>query len=476
MAKWWRSCSLLLSLAIMAVVAGVGIQASRAGQRKAEAVHRTDRANLQTTLAGLTNQYLRFVAKDAYDAASAPGWTLTAGDGADRDRLNALVQRSTLIDYGAVLTDLHGRPLNATAPPQGLPAPGDPGFGPMMASLLQGQPGLSSVLHSNGVPLVGVGVPVVVSGVPRAVLVGLFRADRSALQTYAAGLRFGRTGQVYVVDSSGTVVAGTDGGGIGRPARPGRALTAVLGGRTGFIQEELDGKATVTSFAPVGLGGWGALTDQAAGEFFGPLRADTGLERVALLALLALVAATLAVMNHRRQLILRRHAEEMRELALEDELTGLYNRRGLRLLAEHEMKAARRRHQPLTLLFIDLDGLKDINDHLGHAAGDATLLAMARLLRDTFRDSDVLARLGGDEFCVLLTGTPEDLAVSRLLRNQAEFNLSEARPWGLHFSTGLTEWDPETISSMDEVLRQADESMYQQKRARRQPPASRAAV
>ncbi|MCE1170341.1 MAG: diguanylate cyclase [Azovibrio sp.] len=90
-------------------------------------------------------------------------------------------------------------------------------------------------------------------------------------------------------------------------------------------------------------------------------------------------------------------------LSLLDDLTGIYNRRGFMTLAEHQMKLARRRLVGFYLIFIDLDGMKLINDQYGHPAGDRALIATAQLLSDTFRGSDVVARMGGDEFAVVTT-------------------------------------------------------------------------
>src|SRR5215471_9810632 len=92
---------------------------------------------------------------------------------------------------------------------------------------------------------------------------------------------------------------------------------------------------------------------------------------------------------------------ELSNLALKDELTGLYNRRGFLALADRQLKLARRSGRSLLLFFIDVDGLKEINDVFGHAEGDAALKCAAEALETTFRDSDVIARFGGDEFAVL---------------------------------------------------------------------------
>ncbi|HEY3122865.1 MAG TPA: PAS domain S-box protein, partial [Thermoanaerobaculia bacterium] len=109
----------------------------------------------------------------------------------------------------------------------------------------------------------------------------------------------------------------------------------------------------------------------------------------------------------------RKQAEEkLKKFALQDELTGLYNRRGFLAMAQHRMNIAAREKKSLVIFFADLDGLKRINDTLGHEAGDASLATAADVLRDSFRAADVIGRIGGDEFAVLAAvKSLEDLPV-----------------------------------------------------------------
>jgi PleD family two-component response regulator len=101
-----------------------------------------------------------------------------------------------------------------------------------------------------------------------------------------------------------------------------------------------------------------------------------------------------AIERHRMQ-------EQIRSLSLVDELTGLYNRRGFLTLASQQLKLAHRLKKRMLLVFADLDGMKRINDTLGHQEGDKALIEIAKILKETFRESDIIARLGGDEFVVL---------------------------------------------------------------------------
>src|SRR4030042_4829587 len=97
--------------------------------------------------------------------------------------------------------------------------------------------------------------------------------------------------------------------------------------------------------------------------------------------------------------------KRIRSMLVTDELTGLYNRRGFFTFAEQEIKLANRLRRELYLLYADLDNLKEINDSFGHMEGDSVLIETAKILRETFRQSDIIARIGGDEFVAILTGT-----------------------------------------------------------------------
>lgn len=131
-----------------------------------------------------------------------------------------------------------------------------------------------------------------------------------------------------------------------------------------------------------------------------------------------------------REILERQKVEaEVRRLSITDELTGLYNRRGFFLLANQQLKHTQRLQTPCCLLFVDLDGLKDINDTLGHEIGDRVLMHAADLLSKTFRDSDIVARLGGDEFVVFIPDCSGDLEriSNRLQANVALFNQHRER-------------------------------------------------
>jgi diguanylate cyclase (GGDEF)-like protein len=170
--------------------------------------------------------------------------------------------------------------------------------------------------------------------------------------------------------------------------------------------------------------------------------------------------------TERRQMV-----ETIRTLSLTDELTGLLNRRGFITLAEQQLRSSRRTRDRLWLLFADLDGLKDINDRLGHEAGDRALVQVAELLRaGSFREADLVARLGGDEFAILATETSRTdgaTLVQRIEDAVARANEPPDREFALSLSVGTSVFEPERPQTLDELLGEADSRMYRAKHAQR---------
>lgn len=159
--------------------------------------------------------------------------------------------------------------------------------------------------------------------------------------------------------------------------------------------------------------------------------------------------------------------EKTRAMSVTDELTGLYNRRGFFTLAERELKVANRHKIKMFLIYVDLDNLKEINDTFGHLKGDMVLIETAKILRGTFRQSDIIARIGGDEFTAVLIETTEAYAetiISRLRKNIDILNEKITQGYKFSISTGIACYDPESPSSIVELLNHADKSMYEQKR------------
>jgi two-component system, cell cycle response regulator len=158
----------------------------------------------------------------------------------------------------------------------------------------------------------------------------------------------------------------------------------------------------------------------------------------------------------------------VRQLSLTDDLTGLLNRRGFYTHAGQQIKVARRSQQACVLLLGDLNGFKRINDQYGHAAGDRSLVAAADVLRNTFRESDLVARVGGDEFMVLAIDTNNeegDELVHRLTEHLHRAHVQHRLPEPLSMSVGRVAIDPLTAGPLEELIAQADAAMYENKRA-----------
>ena len=166
----------------------------------------------------------------------------------------------------------------------------------------------------------------------------------------------------------------------------------------------------------------------------------------------------------------KRMEEELRALSLTDELTGLYNRRGLLTFAKQLFKMANRGKKGMFILYADVDNLKGINDSLGHKEGDRALVDVANVLRENYRESDIIARIGGDEFVVVpvgSTGESNEKIRDRLKKQLEIFLEKNKREYRLSMSVGLAYYDPKKPCSIDDLLTEADELMYEQKRLKK---------
>jgi diguanylate cyclase (GGDEF)-like protein len=178
------------------------------------------------------------------------------------------------------------------------------------------------------------------------------------------------------------------------------------------------------------------------------------------------VATHPAVWGAVKQALLDR---ELRYLALTDDLTCLFNRRGFFAAATQQLKLARRNSQTLLLLFCDVDDLKTINDTFGHQEGDLALIRTADALEQSFRGSDILSRLGGDEFVVLAPETSKQTQeiILRRLENNLKKSGGKERRYDLSLSVGVARFDPNHAVTLGELMVQADKAMYEKKRSAR---------
>jgi len=190
-----------------------------------------------------------------------------------------------------------------------------------------------------------------------------------------------------------------------------------------------------------------------------------------MIILVPFVYTVLGIMVNERLKLLNKlqEFEKYRSLALVDDLTNLFNRRGFSLLAGQQIKLSDRQQKGMLLVYVDLDGLKQLNDKYGHKEGDMALIDAANILKETFRKSDIIARIGGDEFVILAIETSwavRDILAFRLQENVRHHNAVTKHPYKLSLSVGFSNYDPENPRSIEELIAEADRYMYEEKQGR----------
>lgn len=168
--------------------------------------------------------------------------------------------------------------------------------------------------------------------------------------------------------------------------------------------------------------------------------------------------------------LLKDAIQKLEDLSLTDELTGLYNRRGFFTMSEQQLRYCRREEEPYAVYYIDMDGLKTVNDRLGHDEGDSLIRMTADILRESFRTTDIIARMGGDEFAVFAPKAGKKNArviADRIAANTGDMNRKAGLPYPVSMSIGVcfsTKHQSADISTaLDQMLKSADSSMYTSK-------------
>lgn len=154
--------------------------------------------------------------------------------------------------------------------------------------------------------------------------------------------------------------------------------------------------------------------------------------------------------------------EELEKLATTDSLTNTYNRRKFNQQLNHEMERSRRHHHPLSLVIIDIDFFKSVNDQYGHAAGDDVLISMSKVMKTLMRKTDFICRIGGEEFGIILCDTDEGNAYDvaekvRICIENTEFSISSQ----VTISAGIAEYNSDEV--MNEFFKRADSALYEAK-------------
>ena len=164
---------------------------------------------------------------------------------------------------------------------------------------------------------------------------------------------------------------------------------------------------------------------------------------------------------------LRKANTNLLQLANRDSLTDVFNRRRFMELANSSFALSRRSSSPLSLIMLDVDHFKQINDRYGHDSGDITLIELVRVCSDVLREVDVLGRIGGEEFAILLPDTQQDGAycvAERLRQKIADIRIShDDQQFGITVSMGISELAAEK-DTVHQLMKRADDALYKSKR------------
>jgi diguanylate cyclase len=161
-------------------------------------------------------------------------------------------------------------------------------------------------------------------------------------------------------------------------------------------------------------------------------------------------------------------AEELKMVAMKDGLTGLYNRKAFDIKIADALEKARETGAPLTLILLDVDSFKEINDTFGHVAGDKILEKVGQSLRETFRENDFLVRYGGDEFVVLIERLTKEMAqrrVSDFRKNLAKKRFVSREKGEITISVSAGVAAAGSGDTLESMLDRADKAMYSEKHA-----------
>ena len=345
---------------------------------------------------------------------------------------------------------------------------------PHLMGAVEGRISVSNVVSSaaRSVPVVAFAVPFAGPSGRRVFSGALILSQTTLGSSYLKSLVPIEGSRAYLVDETGATItsslSGRQTSGLMQQHDP-SLLSAIGSAQVGHLDSP--GGAEQFVVAPVAGTPWRLVAIVPERGLLAPV-SGTGrwVPRLSLIALLLAIGAVVTLLRRLTKTRIRQ-LDELERLSVTDALTGLYNRRGHELLASQVLRSGLRDNSSVAVLFMDIDDLKRVNDEQGHEAGDRMLRGAAQLLRETFRDSDVIARLGGDEFCVV-GAAPGSLAERAAIRSRLEENLARRNATrddqpSLSISVGITWSDPQHPRSLEDLVREADTRMYEDKRSQR---------
>jgi diguanylate cyclase (GGDEF)-like protein/PAS domain S-box-containing protein len=297
--------AVVVSVILLAAAGTIGFWVNRSALRAADAVHRADTTALGANNATLTGQMQLLSAKELDTFATGQGFSLSAGNAGDRTTLRAFAAKSSTFSYGVLLTDLTGKVLNASRD-TGLPSSADQGWLPLRASLTAGQPGFSSIMTVNGVRLEAVAVPIMISGAPVAILIGLNNVAETDLQKYTYTLK-SDTFVTTIVDSTGTVAASGDPALLGTKVDPSiRAEIAKRPAQAVLRYTSLGDTPMIAIVIGNLPGGWAYVRSQTQSSYDGVVHRKNQTINLTLAAMLLIGVAGIALLGYRSSLQRRR--------------------------------------------------------------------------------------------------------------------------------------------------------------------------
>jgi diguanylate cyclase (GGDEF)-like protein len=449
------SASIAWVVAMLALM--VSLEASQAGSRRAVAQRLAARTSAGAQFASL---YVRDIL--ARENNQAARWL-----SGRRPTLQDLEHASGAVGVSAsVLLDRQGRVLEVVPAKRALLGKVITRKYSHLAAAAAGRAAVSNVVPSasRGVPVVAFAVPFATrSG--RRVFSGAFSVSETPLGAYLSRVVVIPGRRVYLVDAQGSLIAGSE------QAAPGAQTLTQLdsrlarraGTRTAGAYTGPHGGQTFVTSAVAGTP-WRLVAAVPDAELYNAL--DGPIKWLAWVAVASLAFAGLIVIMIGSRLMRSRERLEtlngdLDRLARVDSLTGVRNRRDLEETLAAAVSSAQRHRSALSVLMIDIDHFKHVNDSLGHQAGDAVLVATALSIQSSLRTEDTVGRWGGEEFLVVLPETDAQgaLLVAERVRAQVAASASEGAelPAPLTVTIGVAVW---RSGGIDDLIRGADEALY----------------